>query len=478
MRNNTSNHSSFVVIVAIFSLLFSCSDSVEKFNSLSSGTRSSDFFENNNVSMHEIMSLAKAMNPNFNCADSIQRHVRCIVDEVNDTLLFACNYSNGGWTLFSSDKRFPAIIMHSSNGDFNEYLNDTINQIWLNTLTSELKVLKTLSNDELAFSDEEIQENINFWNSISNPDGYFASSRSQITRKPEIRPGLVPIPKGHYELKNSYTYEVIYDSIPRLTITDWDVVSPFNLYCPYNSSYTGHVPTGSVPVAAAQILYFMHNEFGVPQTAPSEAYCNNSVSDPFYVWDQTNYTETVWDEMKINPSAAAPLIANIGKRLDARYFDNETATNPKDLINKVFKPYGLSSEYKNFSVDILKDNLLNRMPVIIEARDKNANYPEAFIVDRYRRSAYRTTNIYRYTYDNLPEGTLIPYVEDSIVYSYKTPYIDQIGINWGRGAVYQKSYKWYPITGNWRIIDSWPYNYNENRKIIYFNTDGLTRRKQ
>ena len=270
---------------------------------------------------------------------------------------------------------------------------------------------------------------------------------------------------------------MVYDSIPRLTTTDWNQDSPFNIYCPFKSNYKDHALAGTVAVAAAQMLYYMHHEFGVPQTAPSEAYCRNSVDDSIYIWDQTNYTESVWEKMKDNPSSAAPLIANIGKRLDARYFGNETATNPKDLVNKVFKPYGLSCEYKNYDEDILKNNLLNKIPVIIEARDKDAKYPEAFIVDRYRRSAYRTTNVYHYTYDNLPEGTMIPYVPDSIVYIYNTPYIDQIGINWGRGTAYQEPSKWYPITGDWRLYSGWPYNYNDNRKIIYFNTSGLNRRQ-
>lgn len=476
MKPHRAIFSSIIYILVINLTLNSCDDTSEKFNSFSSETRSSEIDRNYNVSPNDVLTIANAINHKYVIKDTANI-VRCLLDEVNDTLLYACNKVKGGWTLFSSDKRLPAIIMDTSSGDFDEFFNDKMNKFWINTLINEVRVLKKLNNNELAFSDEEIQNNMNFWNSISNPDEFFSDSRYQLSKKPEINPGLTLIPNGHYELYKSYTYEVIYDSIPRLTTTDWDTGAPFNLYCPFNSSYKDHASAGTVAVAAAQMLYFMHNEFGVPQTAPSEAYCKNSVSDSIYVWDQTNYTETIWEQMKNDPSAAAPLIANIGKRINARYFDNGTATKPKELINKVFKPYGLSAEYIKYNVDILKNNLLNKLPVIIEARDNDAKYPEAFIVDRYRRSAYQTTNIYHYTYDNLPEGTMIPYVKDSVVYSYKTPYIDQIGINWGNGAVYQKPNKWYPITGDWRITDYWPYNYNENRNIIYFITTGLIRRE-
>lgn len=192
-----------------------------------------------------------------------------------------------------------------------------------------------LSDTELTFSNTEIENNRNFWESILNPDAFFSKKVNARIKHIEIDPGatkLPIIPTGHYKYSHSYTIEEVYDSIPRMIQTDWHVNDPYNSYCPFASSSSKRVTTGTVAICAAQIMYYMHNKYGIPQTAPSEAYCNFRASDQIYIWNQSNYTEAIWDQMKENGKAAAPLIANILHRLNVRYFNNEPTVNPKDLV--------------------------------------------------------------------------------------------------------------------------------------------------
>ena len=55
-----------------------------------------------------------------------------------------------------------------------------------------------------------------------------------------------------------------------------------------------------------------------------------------------------------------------------------------------------------------------------------------------------------------------------IEYTYSSPIITWIGMNWGWGWPYNNIDEWYSITSDWIIeTENETYNYNINRHMIY-----------
>ena len=397
--------------------------------------------------------------------------IDCITNDANDTLLYVVSKQSGGWTIYSSDTRVPAIVAQSDEGSYAELMQNEHAAIWIQSMAEDIGLIKTLDDDALNFTKEEIESNKAFWKSITSPDKFV----KDLTGQKDTRAGKhPPIPVGHYELVYSETYGEVYDSISRLTQTRWHQGSPYNNFCPYRSDTVNvHAPAGCVAIAAAQMLYFLNDSLGVPTTAPSQAYCYSTVNDyPNYNWDQTTYTTTVWDDMHLFSFAAAPLIANVGRRLNTRYENYSTTQHIDDLEYNVFAPYGISCINYEYNTTQMKTSLLNRRPVLLGAHYNSNESGHAFIADRYRRSRTVTVNYYSWVWDYIPPLTPVPDVEEKIEYTYSAPTITMIGMNWGWFipfyATYNPNNEWFSLTGDWIIHgDSTDYNYNITRKMIY-----------
>lgn len=259
-----------------------------------------------------------------------------------------------------------------------------------------------------------------------------------------------------------------------MTTTNWNQKPPYNKFCPFCTDIPVlRAPAGCAPVAVAQMLYFLHNKYGIPRTAPSKAYCYGNV-DADYDWAQTDYTEEIWDEMRFSASAAAPLIADLGRRMKTTYGNESSSTIGDNMVPKGFAPYGINATYTDYNVDLVKQNLLNGLPVLITASSidpvqSSKTVGHAFIVDRYKRARIRREAHYSWVYD---ESSIIGFtqcVPDSIVVSYLAPEINMIGMNWG--SLYNIYSEWYTLTGDWiRSNGSETYNYNLYRKMIYVNS--------
>lgn len=129
-----------IMLVISTLLIISCRDELEHTISNDSiiGTRSINI-DDNKVPLKAIEILAKG-----SANDSTDSYnVHCIVDETNDTLLYACNHKDGGWTLYSSDMRVPAIIMHSIDRDFETFKKENESNLWINSLTQEMKLIRS-----------------------------------------------------------------------------------------------------------------------------------------------------------------------------------------------------------------------------------------------------------------------------------------------------------------------------------------------
>jgi hypothetical protein len=111
------------------------------------------------------------------------------------------------------------------------------------------------------------------------------------------------------------------------------------------------------------------------------------------------------------------------------------------------------------------------MPVVLRAKalstsDKGTEkVGHAFIADRYKRSQTVTKNTYNWVYDTTPPYKPLPMVPEKIEYTYSSPTINMIGMNWGWG--YTNPDEWFSLTGDWISADSDSLNWNIDRRMIY-----------
>lgn len=394
-----------------------------------------------------------------------------IVDEYNDTLLYAVNYDGGGWKLFSSDKRITPIIAESKTGSYEDELKNEASLLWISIIADQVKDVKMIDNNELALTEEEINENVNYWDSFCSDNLDFEKTRA----------GNHPIKftPGHYELYNTRTETIYYDSIEHLTQTHWHQNSPYNYYCPTRTDKDEKAFAGCVAIAGSQMLYYLHNTIGRPITAPSSASCVGNIN--WYEMSQSDYSSSIWSYMNISGIYAAPLVANVGTLLETQYGNEGSSAHTQDLVNKVFLPYGISCDYQVYSEDSVKKSLTNNMPVIVRADGKQTHIlgvpinskGHSFIVDGYRRYRVKYTQTYKWIYDDYDTSTgqvARPIVDDSIHIVFSSPYISHIKMNWGWTGQWTSGTNdtWYALTGNWITNQGTEYeaNYKYERHMI------------
>lgn len=457
------------LLIGLFTFAcLSCSDdTMEKSQTCNSKEK---IVTKNHVSYSDVLILCQGQANVTRSTVKPSVDIECITNEKDDTLLYVYKKQSGGWTIYASDMRVPAIIAHSDEGAFDDLMKIDGAKLWIQSIAEDIAAIKQVEDDKLNFSLEEIELNRTFWQSISCPNELFKEDINLSSTRSVGNSSLIP--KGHYELEFSESFIEAYDTIPRLTTTNWAQGHPYNSFCPYKSDYSERSPAGCAAIAGAQMLYFLHYKLGVPATAPSEAYCNgNNVS---YSWAQTNYTSNIWDSMATNAAMAAPLIADVGRRVNMTYGDDGSSAYTSNLVNSVFAPYGISCTYSVYNETNLRNSLQSGIPVILSASSMgNDSDPgttgHAFIADRYIRNRIKTVNQYGWVYESSSNNDILPFVPRKIEYTYSSPVIGMIGINWGWGALYNiyTDNSWYTLTGDWINELASERNWNINRHMIY-----------
>lgn len=453
-------------------LFFSCSDSVlENEGQMTQSSQLPLQCDSNHISFDIISKLANAQNSITRASGSKKNNkIECIVNKKNkkDTLLYIVQKEDGGWTMYSSDSRIPPIVAQSSKGKYADVVENEAAKLWIESMAEDIAHIKKLGDEKLKFTKEEIKENKKFWKSISDPDGLLKAEQSKLGTR-GTHDDLF-IYKGHWELIDSKSYGELRFTSERLTTTDWHQENPFNEFCPYKSNNITRAPAGCIAIAAAQMLFFLHNKFGVPATAPALAYCNGNVNSEDYDWDQTNFNSLIWIMMEDHPERAAPLIANVGKLANVKYGDDGSRANFRGLVDNVFLPYDIDCTYCDYDSHLLVQSLYKGIPVLLSAKTSDTNdgkkVGHAFIADRYKEFVTVTENIYEWHYDN-PPSVPVPYVSPKTEYSYSSPYIGAIGMNWGWEGNYNNE-GWYGLTSDWYVEDSkGKTNWNIQRTMIY-----------
>lgn len=456
----------FLLSVLLPSILVGCTNSLDEvITSVPNAQESESISSHHFVTLDAVTTLTRAQTNMTRSSSDIRSRITCYADNTRDTLLYICDNSEGGWVMYSSDTRVPPIVAQSGSGTFADAMKNENIAWWIKGIAEDMKAIRGAADHELNFSKEEIESNTNFWESVSAPDKFIKEHVTKNLTRGKDGPGTIP--QGHYELISSTYHTEVYDSIPRLTETNWHQGYPFNNYCPYISGdSTYRSPAGCVAIAGAQMLYFLHYELGVPQTAPSEAYCYGS-NDTNYDWAQYNYTTEIWDIMNNgNGSNAAPFIANVGLLCQMNYGDNGSGSDLEKLTN-AFTAYGIDCTLSTYSTNNIQTSLLNGMPVVLGANDNVSGKGHAFMADKYKRTRGVQTNTYEWVYDYVPTNpdgsiVLVPILPHKVEHTYYSPTISMIGMNWGDAAYL--NYGWYSLTGDWIAGN---FNFTVNRKMLH-----------
>lgn len=289
------------------------------------------------VSMGDICNVIRREFPSTKSALS-QVDIIPYTDSMADTLMYFVNYKNGGWKIYSSDKRTPPVLAEGGSGYFSLEEGSPAVAEWISFIAKNISSVRKATDAELSFSEEDICHNKAFWGG-EPPRGHG-----------DPIPGPDPTyPPGHWE-------EIIY-AIPEYDITDhlvarWDQNHPYNECCPYLvSDPNTRAKAGCVAIAGAQMLLYLHNKLGTPVEAPSTGYCVGDISnyEQFFI----NESSSVWSQMSTihqNSSIAtlpeAILIGFVGKTVDMHYCDDIFGVYswalPGNLKNILFEDNGIS----------------------------------------------------------------------------------------------------------------------------------------
>ncbi len=391
-----------------------------------------------------------------------------------DTVMYLVNYQDG-WELLSGDLRASRVLASccGSNITTDDLFSSPSQIAYMNALEENLS--KAIHDDD-------------FYSNIDVKDSWlpYHREREQIDR-------------GGPSLDNRVVR--VLDSIKRSTVTQWKRDHllptkwgqgyPWNASAPYNSpTLTNHCLTGCVPVAAAQVLYYLHNKFGVPSVvygnATCSAYLQNS-SDSLVLSSSDisfgSLSSTHWGSMPLDNTGTSgfdkvsALMMRLGYLYGAKYKVNSTSA-VTSLATTVFPTeFSISCDkayiYSNSSLNSVASSQIysQSLPMIMSVSytdSSNHYHGHSIVLDGYRYLEELVTYYYSY-YITGPNGIIMPWQQpDSHDTQTETETSYCVAINWGWDGYGDSDSLgntiWYNIFTNWVVST---YEYTDKNYIIF-----------
>lgn len=348
--------------------------------------------------------------------------------EDGETCFYVVSYEDG-WEMISSDKRGPIFLSSGTKGSFEDVLQADFIKIWIGSLMQDISVRRSLEkNYGRTISDEtklHEEESLRFWQIVS-PSTINDSFEPQTKTDPGWP--IITIPDGHWELFSTSYTPIGVDTIGHLCKTTWHQHSPYNMYCPPAVFQSGNCPAGCVAISGSQVLKYLHDKIGTPQTAPLNIASNGS---------GYNFSADAWSLMDSGDTTCiAALIRDVGHKVGMFYWYDGSSASTEDLVEDVFLPYGIDATYEDYNLADLFHSLESGMPVIVKAdgtRDEILGIPiyqhgHSFIIDKILEEHNIVTSTYHWIWD--PHTTPLPEVQDSIAIS-QAIVITKVGMRWG-----------------------------------------------
>ena len=351
------------------------------------------------------VSLKELINYAFSSIDGITRtNVTSIepIEYQGDTVLFLVNYKRG-WKLFSADKRTSPVIAYSIEEKLTDELLEK-NPLFREWLDCQCAYIHAIARNPKG----EINP---FWNQ-PEMDGE--------TRTHEFgEPGWRLIHLGDTLIVNQ--------AINHIIQTQWGQDYPWNGCTPYlRTGFSTRALTGCVNVAYAQLLYWAHSVWGIPEYMYTNADCTGALHpNKSYSFSFIDSSMTAWNQIREsaeltgNADFAGYLMAKVSRYTETDYYGDEdvngiteerwteSSFSPSQLtwLRQVFDLDGVFSSYTSTSVIT---NLYNQIPTLISAR-WNPLWGHTWIIDGYQHETHKTK--YFYIWD--PDNTYVaPYNEE------------------------------------------------------------------
>lgn len=419
---------------------------------------------NNSVNLANLQTILNREQTLTRSKANLNYEINPIIGSEMDTLMYIVNYSNGhGWKVFSADIRTPAIIAENYNGTFSVNTDNEGFLAWFDCMKKDLAFIRHSTDDMLAFSEEQIAVNKSFWS-----DKY-----------PSLRSIPLEDPEGVWQIRT--TAETFVSDTLEHMVPHWYQREPYNNYCPLKTNGTGdRAKAGCVAVAGAEVLYYLHSVFGLPEAMISYGECIGDINSYYRYFDIE--TTAVWNDMDpsfhntvLSGGAETLLIGHIGNLVNMQYHNNFSWALPANLRTNVFNLYGYSCSHGSYDENVVKTNLSAGLPIIVTASDLLIPLDgdiHTFVIDGYKKTYIKYSH-YHYWMPFDPDSFIFtPEYESYYTYTYTTPEITSIKINWGWHSQWEDPDNpvndgWYSLTGSWYVMRNQLYDYNYYRQMIY-----------
>src|SRR5574344_2345476 len=374
-----------------------------------------------------------------------------IVSYNQDSLIYIINH-NEGWELISGDKRCKPIIARGM-GIFDINNLNPNKLAWLESEAEEIYNVMQTENDSLSNQ---------FWSLLDNP-----SSHTKAEGDPFEDDKYWEL--DYIESNCSFDTE---ETSGHLITTKWGQDTPWNSCVPFVSGKSYRCVAGCVPVAGAQMLYYLHNTIGKPASVYTSGSCNGNENN--YLFNFSSSSTFAWEQMALNYFdnnssrlyQTAILIGWVGQGINTNYGENGSGAELSDL-KQLFTDTGISSTKCDYDKTKVWGSLRNNKPVIVCAYAKQTHFlgfshlseGHCWIIDGY----YRAINsyIYHYKWASRTENAVHRYgdTKEEIV-NISTDYLL---MNWGWDGSSDNGL--YSLPSSWSPNSSYTFKYD--KEILY-----------
>lgn len=307
----------------------------------------------------------------------IDKRIESINTITEDGLdLFQLATFDDGWALVAADDRLPQqILAYNEKGSFNPgSISSPEFTFWYETTKKQIRhLIENMDSDTTLGSDAQEGETPRSFDLI-----------------------WCRVPIGQIVKSDSLS------TVDHLLTTTWGQKYPWNVNCPIDPSSSTYCPTGSVAVAMAQILYYLHFSMGIPSGLYHQLIPTFGLYNDYWKIDsivRSNYTDPSprWSAMPLgkngsNTQYVADLMLDIGERVHMKYYPLRSEATPGTIP---FIAYGIDAGSSGYSYSSVKACLDNEVPVMIIANDLIQQRTHAWVIDGY----YDRKQVIDYVYE-------------------------------------------------------------------------------
>ena len=353
-----------------------------------------------------------------------------------DTLFYVVNFKEG-WMIISRDRRTAPVIAENYEGSL-EINPDSGCSIWLRLFNKQLAAMK----ENRDFGENEYSR---LWKAILHKKSEKQSNNKSGEWKWVIREGM-------FGEQTS-----IIDTIPQMVQTKWGQQAPWNNNYPIDTRYNTRCYVGCVSVAVGQVLYYWHNQFGIPTQLSHTVTCystiNQATSDIGFSRDDITFNSPRWNDMALSASSGGStsyvgdFMLDIGNRVNTVYTgQNSLASLDTTAFAAMALYYGLGfNPCSPYSESVVKTRLFNGYPVIIGGYPSSSSLSwYAWIIDGLyiERQNYSMFRYCEYSCDWGPDDEVYDTLaEAQAIYGFSGPYdlkpfsrildYERFHMNWG-----------------------------------------------